>query len=62
MEKNTVKRRIFVSNTLMILVTLVLFLLVNVAVVKIYAESIEHEFEISEDQILDAEGLDNQKE
>ena len=59
MEKNTVKRRIFVSNTLMILVTLVLFLLVNVAVVKIYAESIEHEFEISEDQILDADGLEN---
>ena len=56
--KNTVKRRIFVSNTLMILVTLVLFLLINVVVIKVYAESIEHEFETSADQILDEDGLE----
>lgn len=57
--KNTVKRRIFLSNTLMILVTLVLFLLINVAIIKIYAESIEHEFEVSTDQLLDDDGLED---
>lgn len=57
--KNTVKRRIFISNTLMILVTLVLFFLINMAVIKIYAESIEHEFEVSADQLLDDDGLED---
>ena len=57
--KNTVKRRIFLSNTLMILVTLVLFLIINMAVIKIYAESIEHEFEVSADQLLDDDGLED---
>ena len=57
--KNTVKRRIFLSNTLMILVTLVLFLLINMAIIKIYAESIEHEFEVSADQLLDDDGLED---
>lgn len=57
--KNTVKRRIFRSNTLMILVTLVLFLLINMVIIKIYAESIEHEFEVSADQLLDDDGLED---
>ena len=56
--KNTVKRRIFLSNTLMIL-ALVLFLLINMAIIKIYAESIEHEFEVSADQLLDDDGLED---
>lgn len=59
MAKNTVKRRIFVSNTLMILVTLVLFLLINVVIIKIYAESIEHDFELNVDQVLDDDGLED---
>ena len=41
MEKGTVKRRIFLSNALMVLVTLLIFLAINLAVVKIYAESVE---------------------
>ncbi|MEQ2370030.1 hypothetical protein WMO28_03560 [Blautia sp. CLA-JM-H16] len=41
MEKGTVKRRIFISNALMVLTTLVIFLLINMVVVKIYTESIE---------------------
>ena len=57
MEKNTVKRRIFLSNTLMILVTLILFLLINVAVIKIYTESIENDFKASTEQILDDDSL-----
>ena len=41
MEKGTVKRRIFLSNALMVLVTLLIFLAINLVVVKIYAESVE---------------------
>lgn len=37
----SVRRRIFMSNALMVLVTLLLFLLINIAVIKVYAESIE---------------------
>ena len=59
MEKNTVKRRIFISNTLMILVTLVLFLLINMVIIKVYAESVEKEFKVSADQILDDDGLED---
>ena len=59
MEKNTVKRRIFISNTLMILVTLILFLLINMAIIKVYAESVEKEFKVSADEILDDDGLED---
>lgn len=59
MEKNTVKRRIFISNTLMILVTLILFLLINMVIIKVYAESVENEFRVSADQILDDDGLED---
>ena len=38
MKKGTVRRRIFVSNTAMVLTTLFLFLLVNLLVLKIYSE------------------------
>lgn len=34
MEKGTVKRRIFLSNALMVLVTLLIFLAINLVVVK----------------------------
>ena len=51
MEKGTVKRRIFISNALMVLTTLVIFLLINMAVVKIYTESIEVELKTSLEQL-----------
>lgn len=47
MGKQTVKRRIFVSNAMMVLVTLVIFLLINAVVIKVYSESIEQELEDS---------------
>lgn len=59
MEKNTVRRRIFISNTLMILVTLVLFLLINMVIIKVYAESVEEEFRVSADQSLDDDDLED---
>lgn len=44
MNKNSVKQRIFLSNTLMMFALLAIFLLINLAVIKIYGESIEHQF------------------
>lgn len=57
MGKQTVKRRIFMSNALMVLVTLVIFLLINAAVVKVYSESIEHELEESIRAVTDENDL-----
>lgn len=59
MEKRTVKKRIFLSNALMVIVTLVIFLLINLFVVKFYAESIEEEFRTSVKGVTDEDGLDD---
>lgn len=56
MKKGTVRRRIFVSNTAMVLTTLFLFLLVNLLVLKIYSEAIEKAFLDSAEQIVNAPG------
>lgn len=58
MGKQTVKRRIFLSNTLMVLVTLLIFLAINLLVVRGYSESIEHEFKASMMQIADKHALE----
>lgn len=57
MKVNTVRNRILKSNTIMILSILILFLLINLVVVKLYAESIEHVFEVQLNQPLDSEGI-----
>ena len=59
MEKGTVKRRIFISNALMVLTTLVIFLVINLAVVKIYTESIETELKSSLEQLIDGRDTDH---
>ncbi len=59
MEKGTVKRRIFLSNALMVLVTLLIFLAINLAVVKIYAESVEKELKTSIEDLIDGSGTSN---
>ena len=46
----SVRRRIFISNALMVLVTLVLFLVINIAVIKVYAESIETDLKVYSEQ------------
>lgn len=47
-EKVTsVRKRIFLSNTVMVLTTLVLFLSINLVIVKMYAESVEEELFLS---------------
>lgn len=59
MEKRTVKKRIFLSNALMVIITLVIFLIINLFVVKFYAESIEEEFRTSVEGVTDGDGLDD---
>ncbi len=59
MEKGTVKRRIFISNTIMVLVTLIIFLLINVFVIKIYSEIIEEEFKAFVEQVENVNEIEN---
>jgi signal transduction histidine kinase len=58
MKKKTVRNRILYSNALMVIVTLLLFLVINLAVVKIYTETIETEFKASVEQVTDKDGLE----
>lgn len=59
MEKRTVKRRIFISNALMVIVTLVIFLIINLFVIRFYAESIEAEFRMSVEGAINEDGLED---
>ena len=59
MEKGTVKRRIFISNTIMVLVTLIIFLLINVFVIKVYSEIIEEEFKAAVEQVENVNEIEN---
>lgn len=55
----TVRKRIFLSNAVMVLATLLFFFVINLVVVKIYAESIEKDLLLSvEEAGDDQEGLD----
>lgn len=58
MGKKTVKRRIFLSNTWMVLVTLFILLVINILVVRVYSEAIEHEFRTSMEQKIDDDALE----
>lgn len=57
MKQQTVKKRIFVSNALMILVTLIIVLIINICIIKLYWESIEHNWQISMETISDAASI-----
>lgn len=57
MGKRTVRRRIFLSNALMVLVTLAIFLVINVGVIKIYAEYVEEELRTSAEKIVSEDEL-----
>ena len=59
MEKGTVKRRIFISNALMVLVTLVLFLGINIFVIFCYSESIEDEVTTKIEKMVDPDKIDD---
>ena len=57
MGKRTVRRRIFLSNAWMVLVTLAIFLVINVGVIKIYAEYVEEELRTSAEKIVNENEL-----
>lgn len=52
MAKNTVGKKIFKTNNIMILITLIVLIVINIAVVEIYSEIIETEFLASVEGIL----------
>lgn len=58
MGKQTVKRRIFLSNAMMVLVILVIFLLINAVMIKVYFESVEQEVGDSIKTVTDEEELE----
>lgn len=58
MGKQTVRRRIFISNALMVLVTLFILLMINAVFLKAYSEYIEHGLEDSIEGVLDEDGLE----
>lgn len=59
MKKGTVKRKIFISNAIMVLFTLFFFLLINVFVIKVYSEMIEEEFRTSVEQVVNVDEMND---
>ena len=57
MGKRTVRRRIFLSNALMVLITLAIFFVINVGVIKIYGEYVEEELRTSAEKIVSEDEL-----
>ena len=57
MKKGSVKKRIFISNALMVLVSLLVFLAINLVIIKGYSETIEKEIKTSVEQIVDEDEL-----
>lgn len=55
MENGSMKKRIFVSNTLMVIVTLAVFLVLNLFIIKLYWHSAETELRVTAGQIVEAE-------
>lgn len=58
MGKQTVRRRIFISNALMVLVTLFILLIINAVFLKAYFEYIEDGLEDSIEGVVDEDGLE----
>ncbi len=59
MGRKTVKRRIFLSNTWMVIVTLLIFLCVNLLAAKIYTELIEQDFRVSLENTVEEDALED---
>lgn len=62
MKKTTVKKRIFISNALMIFVTLILVLVINLCIAKAYWEFIEKNWEASMESMADTARVENMLE
>lgn len=59
MKKQSVRKRIFWSNAIMVLVTLLIFLIINICVIEIYADSIEADLMMSVQNVQDKNSLEN---
>ena len=57
--QRSVRSRIFISNTVMVLVALVLFLAINLLVLKFQVKGIEHQMSASIESIVDIDGMKN---
>lgn len=62
MKKNTVRRRIFLSNACMVIVALGMMLLVNLGVVKVYWETIEKDWKTSVESMADSHDVEDMLE
>ena len=59
MKQGSVKKRIFISYAFMVLVSLLVFLAINLVIIKGYSEAIEKEIRTSVEQIVDEDGLED---
>lgn len=59
MQKQTVKKRIFISNAFMILATFVMIVLINVGIVKLYWETIEHKWQLSMETMINTADMED---
>lgn len=59
MKKQTVGKRIFISNAWMLGVTLAMILLVNVGIVKWYWESMEQNWQLSMEEMVDSASIED---
>ena len=62
MKRQTVKKRIFISNALMILVTLIFVFIINIGIVKLYWESIEQDWQASMETMADTASMEEMLE
>lgn len=58
MESKSVRQRIFKTNTLMVIITLVILIAVNVLIIDLYTESIEVEFESAIAKYIDEQTME----
>lgn len=62
MKRMTVRNRILISNALMVIVTLFLFLVINLGIVKVYSETVETEFKATAQQMIEEDALEEMLE
>lgn len=62
MKKQTVKKRIFISNALMILVTIALVALINFGIVKVYWEFMERQWQASMETMISSADIGDMME
>ena len=62
MKRMSVRNRILISNALMVIVTLFLFFIINLGVIKVYSETVETEFKATAQQMIEEDALEEMLE